>query len=429
MRSLKTLLIAALVLSMASVGYAELQNVEVGGSLRIRGNSWDEDSHNANFVEQRTRINVNAEFTDNVRVFIEVDDYGSFGSDLRDDAYTGDSALTGGAGNVSLYQGYIEASDMWDTAIRARIGRQEISLGSEWLIGTNDANSSFTGLSFDAVRLTYATDDYSVDGVWAKLADTVTSDFGDGDTDLYAIYGSYTGIEDITIDAYWMMVRSDGTAAALAVGGDADLHTVGLRGAGNVGSFDYEAEIAFQFGDIDGGTDFDGIGLNTELGYTFDANYEPRIHLGYALLGGPDGNDTGFVRAFSNWEYSKFLANNNLSNVWLVSGGVSMSPTESIDLSLDVSYFEVDEETAGSDEDLGLETDLRMDYQYSEDLSFSLGWAHFFAGDGMEDLNTIRKDVYSGFPGGIGAGGFTGLTGSGSDEGFDYLYFETRISF
>lgn len=429
MRSLRTLLIAALVLSMGSMAFAELQEVTIDGSIRIRGNSYDDDSFDANFVEQRTRIGVNADFTDDVRVHIEIDDYGFFGTDLRD-VTGGDSGFGGGgAGDVSLYQGYIEARDMWDTTLQLRIGRQEISLGSEWLVGTNDTSSAFSGLSFDAIRLDYATDNFTITGIWAKLADTLAGDFGDDDTDLYALYGSYTGIEDITIDGYWMMVRADG------VSGDVDLHTIGARAGGNVSNFDYEAELAFQFGDT-GSTDFDGIGINAELGYTFDANYAPRIYIGFAWLGGPDDGDAGFNRLFSNWEYSQFLGNTDLSNVWLVRGGVSMSPTEDISLGLDLAYFQADEETAGSDDSLGFETDLHLAYQYSEDLAFRVGWAHFFAGDGTEDGNLINPGMSSadkyGYPSGssgAGLGGVFGVTGSGSDDDFDYLYFETEISF
>jgi len=47
MRTLTTLVIAALVLSVAGVAVAELQNVEVGGQLQIRGNYWRLDKQGA----------------------------------------------------------------------------------------------------------------------------------------------------------------------------------------------------------------------------------------------------------------------------------------------------------------------------------------------------------------------------------------------
>jgi hypothetical protein len=449
MRSLNTLLIAALVVSMGSMAFADLQEVTISGSERIRANSYDDDSFDSNAVEHRTRIGINADFSDDVRVFVEFDDYSVFGSDFRDSPWTNDSN-TGGAGDISLYQSYIEVNGLWDTALRARLGRQEVTLGSEWLIGDNDASSGFTGLSFDGLRLDYGADNFTVTGLWLKLAEAGTGDWGDEDVDLYALYGSYSGIEDITIDAYWMMVRADGAtggAAALAgdYGADVDLHTIGARAGGNVGNFDFEAELAFQFGDVEfagGDSDFDGIGFNGELGYTFDANYDPRIYLGFVFLEGPDSGDAGFNRLFSNWEYSEFLSNTDLSNVWILRGGISASPREDLSIGLDLAYFHVDEDASGSDDNLGFETNLHAEYQYSEDLVFRVGWAHFFAGEGIEDGNAIngsgasagsskQDSSYSSsvFPAGHGHAGLPSNVGFGSEDDFDYLYFETEISF
>ena len=71
---------------------------------------------------------------------------------------------------------------------------------------------------------------------------------------------------------------------------------LGLRGAGTIGAFDFEAEAAYQFGeaDIDGplfndlNVDFEEWGLNLELGYTFDMTWQPRVYAGFAYLGGGD---------------------------------------------------------------------------------------------------------------------------------------------
>jgi len=60
----KTLLIAALIVSLGGMAFAELQNVELGGSIRIRGNYFNMDSlRDSSYVEQRTRLNVKADST------------------------------------------------------------------------------------------------------------------------------------------------------------------------------------------------------------------------------------------------------------------------------------------------------------------------------------------------------------------------------
>lgn len=426
----KALLLAALLGSVCTGAYAELQNVEVGGGIRIRGNWYDYDNGGQSaWVEQRTRLNFKADFTDNVSTFIELDSYNNWGDSFRSDYLTGfDSA---GGASVDLYQAYIEANEMWGTPLRLRVGRQELSFGSQWLVGVNDASSLYRGLSFDAVRLDYTTDQFTVAAWASKLAENFGNLYSVNDTDFYGVYGSYTGIEDVKIDAYYMYVRDQHGRNANT---DIDIHTLGLRGAGKVGAFDFEAELAYQFGDVNrpGKNDpsYGDFGANVEVGYTFDHSIQPRIYLGGAYLGGGDKNsadgDLGFNRLFSNWEYSEFLENTDLSNVWLVRAGASIMPTETVKLSLAATYFQVLETLdsgcwfwkRSTDENLGWEVGLYANYQYTEDLAFRAGYAHFFGDNGLSDGNLIN---------GNGLVPFVDTKKNGGD--YNYLFVETEIKF
>ena len=537
MRSTLILVVAALIV-VAMPAFAELQNLTVGGAIRIRGNWWDTESgetvnavrwatglipqravgptnpitsllsltddegHSNSFVEQRTRLNFKADFTNDVAAFIELDSWDIWGEDFRSDYLTGtDFRQNHADGDVEIYQSYIEMNEAFSYPLRVRIGRQELSFGSEWLVGTNDARSFFTGLSFDGIRATWATDTWSVDAFWSKLAENSPAE-EDGDVDFYGVYGSYYGIEDITIDAYWLFIRD---AVELHDTNDINLgffhfpqvienifgvddysvtklHTVGLRGAGTYGAFDFELEGAFQFGDADSagflyrvGTygdddaDWEEWAVNAEVGYTFDMTWTPRVYLGLAYLGGEDERDVDFFewlvslvnpfyqpdasvsfnRLFSNWEYSDFIdLNADLSNVMIYRGGVSAMPTENIEVMLAVSYFDAIEEwdepwnfyflgtrvvpffflpwlTEEVDSELGWEINLNATYDYSEDLTFELGWSHLFVGDGLENGQFVQGNGH------VFAGGAVG-SWFGRDKGdddADYVYFETKISF
>ena len=530
MRKFAFIAIAAMLVAIPAS--AELQNVTIDGSIQIRGNwysgypgvsgaagvtagaafgsgailrwpgaflparpigtpgnaifsafSYDEDEPSLDWYEQRTRLGFTADFTNDVSAYIEFDYYSIWGSDFRSNYITGADGPRNNTSDVQLYQSYIEAREMWGYPLQLRIGRQEMTLGSGWLIGTNDTAAGFWGLSFDAIRLDYATDVFSVTAFASKLAENSSIE-QDEDVDLYGIYGSYFGFEDITIDAYWLFLRdarslNDTNFIAPvewledAFGIDdydpTTVHTFGLRGAGTYGAFDFEAEVAYQTGDVgqygftfkpfgvygDDDLDMDEWGMNLEVGYTFDMQYTPRVYLGFAYFGGEDERDisffewlnpfdqpsgsTAFHRLFSNWEYSEFIENTDLSNVWILRGGVSFSPTETVDVLVALSYFEAVDEfdqpvsfnlggyrvpiapalsfwTEENDSELGWEAGIYVTYNYSEDLVFEVGWAHLFVGDGLENGHFIN------------ANGFAFNEGS-DDEDADYLYFQTKIAF
>jgi hypothetical protein len=442
---IRTLLAVALLVSFSGMVFAELQNVEVGGKIRIRGDYFRFDSlGNQSFVEQRTRLHVKADFTNDVSAFIELDSYGNWGDDFRSWYLCGNDFAAKKCDEVQMYQAYINVKNMWGTPLALRVGRQEIALGNQFLVGVNDASSLFKGLSFDAIRLTYATDQVKIDAIASKLAETFQN-FGKGDVDFYTVYGSYIGIDDVAIDAYWMYVRDNqGDIVALANGKTLNEHTVGLRGGGRVGSFDFEAEGAYQFGNVDGvknpwfridkpyaDVKYNTFGANSEVGYTFDVAWQPRPFARFAYLGGgkPDQcrktNDRTmpFDRLFSNVRYSEFVDdytgnNGKLSNAYIYALGLQLRPTECISLKLLGSYIRAEKRLRSDIPDtrqVGWEVGAYGDYHYTDDLVFRAGYAHFFGSGGLE-TPPIRWS------------GLIPWQAFHKDQ-YDYVFGETEISF
>ena len=122
---------------------------------------------------------------------------------------------------------------------------------------------------------------------------------------------------------------------------------------------------------------------------------------------------------FSDWEYSEFLGDGDMSNVLILRAGVGANVTEKIGLSAVVSTFELDEETvglgngftpttSGLDDELGTEIGLYATYQYSEDVAIEVGYATLLTDDAIED-------------------GPLGL--SNNDEDQTYVYAEISLSF
>ncbi|HPC15369.1 MAG TPA: alginate export family protein [Candidatus Hydrogenedentes bacterium] len=501
-----------LVLTIPMAAQADLQNVQVGGEIRLRANfvsstlagpgpievrytpaelagrpiggpfaypnnglgavsylSWNRRSNNTNFVEQRTRLHVSADFTDNVNAFVEFDSYDVWGEDFRSDYLTGvDSRSTTGLtptllgpdGDVSLYQAYIEARELYGTPLALRIGRQELSFGSEFLVGKGDKAPLFRGLSFDAVRLTYAGQTFTVDAWMSKLAEGSPAE-EDGDVDFYGIYGTCKAIENVAFDLYWLYLRDARALPSDPVGpagfdptyDPTELHTVGARSAGKVGAFDFEAEVAYQFGDMDQAgftfkpglygdhdADADAWAAKLEVGYSFDCPWKPRLFVGGVYFSGEDNrsvsanplyprSSVSFNRLFSNQIYSGFVdLNNDFSNGYDVRIGVLTFPMEKLVMLLCVSYFGADDTfdmpvagqpsrvTKSSGSHMGTESYLALFYNYSKDLQFDAGWAHWFRGEGAFDGNFVEWN------------GYMLNKGSAHNDG-DYIYVGSTLKF
>jgi len=513
----KALLAATVLLALTSASFAELQNVEVGGEVRIRGRwwrngfagrtlvgtprafvpkrpigpfaltslyDWDDRGNDRKIIEQRTHLNVRADFTDEVAAFVELDSYSVWGEDFRSNWITGVDSRANSIDDLEVYQAYIEVNELFGQPLRLRIGRQDLVMGKGWLVGNQI--SPTLGVSFDAIRLTYAVDQFSVDAWCAKLVDTGFVE-EDGDVDFYGIYATYRGFEPVELSAYWFWVRDarqlNDTNFVWFVewledifGVDdydvTNLHTIGIRANGECAAFDYDLELAYQFGNADAvgagfapfiwgddEADFDAWAADLEVGYTFDMAWQPRVFLGGAYFEGEDNRDLSFwdwvnplydpeASVSFNRLFSKiwYTANFDIlggaaafSNFYQLRGGVAVHPTETIAAGLNLAYFWVDEPfdapvsfdllgfrvpiapalsfwTQEVDDDIGLVSHIWLKYDYSEDLFFKVGWEHLFTDDGMSDGNFVFRN------------GLMSSQGT-DDDGADYIYFDTGLKF
>ena len=517
---MRRLVFALVLISGATGGYAELQNVDVGGEVRVRARywsntyetgingpgeiripnfyvpkrpigpfglvsryDWDDKDNNLDFVEQRTRLNVDADFTNEVKAFIELEAYELWGRDFRSNYITGADAAAVSTNDVEVYQAYIETNDTFGAPLRLRIGRQELKLGKGWLV--DDITTALIGRSFDGVRATYSLETVDIDAWFSKLNENGASE-EDGDIDFYGIYATCDAVEWLNASVYWMYIRdarsfNDTNFVApiewLEDAFDLDdydptnMHTVGARLFGGISGFDYDLEMAYQFGDAsaagfgfkptgflygDDDAEFDAWAADVEVGYTIEMAWNPRVYIGGAFFEGEDNRDLSFVdwlnpfyradssvsfnRLFPGKPYSFILEiGQDMSNFWQLRGGVTAHPTEAITAGLQLALYGVDETfdapvtftvgqfkvpvapalsfwTEESGDDIGTTAHLFVNYQYSEDLYFKAGWEHLFTGDGLEDGNFIHRYGLE-------------FSGGTDDDDADYYYLETGLKF
>ena len=456
----------------------------LGGQAAVSYWDWDSGRDDYSLIEQRTTLNVRADFTEQVSAFIEIESYAIWGEDFRSEDYITGVDTRGEADfSPEIYQAYIEANEMFGLPLRLRVGRQELSLGSGWLVGNNSALPEFPGLSFDGVRLTWTYDLFSIDVFTMKNFEETGTGAG-GDIDFSGVYGRLTAMDELTVDAYWLWVRDNREVEEVAGGyfqerledwwgvdghDRTNLHTVGLRIFGEASGFDYDAEAAYQFGDAgqagtlfrtvrygDDDARFNAWGAHIEAGYTFDVPTRPRVHVRGAYFGGRDNRDLSFAewinpfnrpdssvsfnRLFSNRAYSVFFDEmGQLSNAWTLGGGVSLAPIEELELALTAAYFGVVErfDRPRSINVADLEIPIAGPLTFwtkksGSDLGWDLNLSAVYHYSEDLDFKAGWSHLFTGE--GLAEGNYTdfnGLLFSGGtdDSDADYFYAETSIRF
>jgi hypothetical protein len=334
---------------------AELQQVSVGGEIRIRGryytNAWEEqrplprriadnllpwrpigptgtmskfkwNSKGKDWTryESSVLLNVQADFTNDVSAFLELYDFHIWGEEFRSNYLTGADSRANNVDFTIMNQAYIEMRNLFNEPLQLRIGRQNLLFGGGWLLSNMMTSSQY--ISFDAIRATYSPGDFTIDAFASKLNDN--DRLFKESINLYGVYGTYKGIPEASMSLYWLYVRDDteiprpeNTAWGRWINnkrglryGSTNLHTVGYRLFGGVGNFDYNLDAAYQWGDAehlgslfkpvgrafgDTNAKYDNYALDATVGYTFkETSWQPRLFVQGVVFSGEDKRDISF---------------------------------------------------------------------------------------------------------------------------------------
>ncbi|MCP4190049.1 MAG: alginate export family protein [Planctomycetaceae bacterium] len=93
--------------------------------------------------------------------------------------------------------------------LTARVGRQERLYGAQRVVSPLDwANTRRT---FEGVRLLYTASDWSIDGFYTQLVPVMPDDFDEAESarPFYGTYATFTGMENTSIDAYYLGSEND----------------------------------------------------------------------------------------------------------------------------------------------------------------------------------------------------------------------------
>ncbi len=291
-----------------------------------------------------------------------------------------------------------------DLPLTLRVGRQEMQYGGQRYVSPLD----WAGVRrrFDGVKLFAKGKTWDVDLWYVKpvVVQRKQRDRYNEDLDFYGAYVTYKGFPRHGVDAYFFAV--DDTGARLnpnGRAGDRSIYTLGSRFWGKTAGFDYEAELAGQWGRWAGDT-VQAWSWTLDGGYTFDDwACKPRIGAGFDWASGDEHPGDGKVGTFDqlfpfSHYYLGFLDRIARQNITTLNVNLSAWPVPKkvkTKLTYHTFWLNANEDalyiapgaairrdpTGNSGTEIGHELDLTLLWNVDRHSKVLLGYSHFWHSD------------------------------------------------
>ncbi len=280
----------------------------------------------------------------------------------------------------------------FDMPLRVVVGRQDIILGTGWLVLEGTPADGSRTIYFDtAVRGTYQVNEenkldmiflknYNDENKWLSPIDpedTRKGTYGQDETGAI-LYWTNNSIKNTQVEGYYILKNDTSTSSPVRSKGPAsEIHTLGARLSGDLDeNWYYSFEGARQFGqkalsrkgagfsdDVDDKKDLDAWGFNSRLQYNFKDVYKNEIHLTGEYLSGDDPDTSDNEQFDPLWgEYPQaqrggdllayaYAMETNLgetTNLWRAGVGHSFKPAKKWTFAWDYNLLWADENTLGA---------------------------------------------------------------------------------
>jgi hypothetical protein len=311
---------------------------------------------------------------------------------------------------------YIEFGDSERLPVSLRVGRQEINLGDERLVGSS--NWANTARTFDAARLRLRKGKFRVDAFASSPVSLSDGNVGDHvpGNDLHGLYGGLDNVvPQATIEPYvfWRLQQRQKTE--LGTLGNLDEKITGIRWVGKLPyRFDYGTEMAVERGSL-GTDDILAFGGHWVVGYALPVPLPTRYYAEYNYASGdPNGKDgvrQTFDQLFPSGHDKLDLADQvGWKNTMHVRSGFELKPRPKWMVSARYSgYWLADAHDAlynssgtaivrnssgGAGRFVGTEFDTNFIYNYSKQFQIGAGLGHLFPGTFLERTTPGKAYTY-----------------------------------
>jgi len=259
----------------------------------------------------------------------------------------------------------IELKNVFGLPVTAKIGRQDLQLGSNWLILEGTPLDGSRTSYFDAARFTCNLDEYDstldiiwVDnhadsGRWLKPFNDRNLDIAEQDERGIIAYLSNRLDKNAQIDGYF--IYKNDRNRNRANGTEGNIYTLGSMIKGFIDDkWGYQIEVAPQFGHKNG-KELGAFGSNNRLSYNLHDKKDNIFHVGYEYLSGNKDPDKHFDRVWARESRYSDLYNGCIdsidgreldgSNLHRPNFGWSIRPTDKMQIVTDYSLIFADKNT------------------------------------------------------------------------------------
>jgi hypothetical protein len=399
------------------------ENFKISGELRIRAEGRDNADFNSDRLDgavkvlNRLRLGFLRKFESDFLIFAQLQDSRIWGEE--------GSTLTS-LKAIDLHQAYLEIDRPAKLPFLIRLGRQQLSFGSERLLGKYDWDN--VGRAFDALNLSFGREEQKLDLWLAQVRDqsapTVArnQEFG-------GAYFSSQRLLPITLDAYALILydgRNFESVANPASPGRQDepkspltIYTFGARLNRQVKQrFRFDLEGTYQSGQR-GFLGIGAYGIALSADYAFGSRLQPTIRMGYVFGSGDGDPNDGKSETFSNLfpdlhRHLGAMDYASWSNITSASIGASISPQKNFTCGVDWHWLSLANDhdawyraggfNIGTPQEIyrktvpnagrhiGKEIDFQLNYIYREHLNLTLGLSNFFVGGFVKNTGGLRAD-------------------------------------
>jgi hypothetical protein len=411
-KRLTLILVLAFVIGISCAAFAEVQNVKVGGDLKMSGvvrhnfdlknsgTAGNKENDQGNFLMSQIRLRVDADLTDNVTTTLRLINERNW--DAEDTSNT----------DIDLDLAFVTMKEFLYSPLTMTVGRQELKFGNQLIIGKalTYNRGVLNGVprdlgireAFDAIRATLNYDPLMVDMIYAKIDETLnvesaSPNYRNEDSDLYGINARYQVNKDIAVEGYCFTKLARSTTSTI----DKNdwVNAVGmLLSATPKENLKTSLEMAYQFGKYRSASKTNPMNawaLQAMADYTFaKVKYTPNLGIRFTHLSGgkEENNKDAWDPMYNNQTLNNItkalIPFSNLNVINLIG---SIKPKEDLTLTANYGYYRLNEKmnsmtdpylfsastwTMSTNKSLGNALDLTATYEYTEDVELALtaGW-------------------------------------------------------